>query len=100
MAGVVWSWSPLLLQPRGKASLLRCLTHRLPSALTGGGHPYGFVIGSAPVGGAAVGAGRVEKRNTTLTYKVLPKRHKYQTQYEKNFCHKKSVLKFDNSYIR
>jgi hypothetical protein len=58
------------------------------------------VIGSAPVGGAAAVAGRVEKRNTTLTYKVLPKRDKYQAQYKKIFAIKKSFLKFDNSYIR
>ena len=50
--------------------------------------------------GGAVVAGRVEKRNTTLTYKVLPKRDKYQALYEKNFRHKKPFLKFDNSYIR
>jgi hypothetical protein len=43
------------------------------------------VIGSYGVPPPAAVAGRVEKRNTTLTYKVLPKRHKYQAQYKKIF---------------
>jgi hypothetical protein len=57
-------------------------------------------FGSYGVPVPAAGAGRVEKRNTTLTYKVLPKRHKYRALYKKNFAIKKSFPKFDNSYIK
>ena len=70
--------------------------HPLPPALTGGG----FVVWQCPPVCRLPGARPYEKRNTTLTYKVLPKRHKYRALYEKNFAIKKLFLKFDNSYIK
>jgi hypothetical protein len=48
LARVGRSRSPVLLQPRGKETLIPCLTP-LPPALPGGGHSHSFVNQQSPV---------------------------------------------------